>query len=196
MARHAPRPRKYELMIVVAPTVTEDGLPAVVERVSDLIEAQDGAIESINHDSPWGHRRLAYPIDNFRDAFYVLYYFHAVPRAISELDRELRLDNAIIRHLIVKFDPLAYRHISDEDDEDAVDVEDQPAAEADEEDDAAAASDSDDTNSDTPDTAVEESGDADDDSEDDDAVEDEDDEPDTDGGDSEEADDGEDDEKE
>lgn len=200
MASHAPRPRKYELMIVVAPTVTEDGLPAVVERVSDLIEAQDGAIESVTHDSPWGHRRLAYPIENFRDAFYVLYYFHAVPRAISELDRELRLDNVIIRHLIVKFDPLAYRHVSDEDDEDAIDVEDQPAVEVDEEDDVVVASDSDDADTDTPDsdtdTAADDSGDDDDDSEEDDAVEDEDDEPAIDGDDNEEADDGEDDEKE
>ena len=124
MARPAPRPRKYEMMIVVAPTVTEDGLPAVVERVSGLIATQDGEIESFTHDSPWGHRRLAYPIQNFRDAFYVLFYFHAVPRAIGELDRELRLDSTIIRHLIVKFDPLAYREIDTGpagDDEDDVD---------------------------------------------------------------------------
>ena len=124
MARPAPRPRKYEMMIVVAPTVTEDGLPAVVERVSGLIETQDGEIESFTHDSPWGHRRLAYPIQNFRDAFYVLFYFHAVPRAIGELDRELRLDSTIIRHLIVKFDPLASREIDTapaDDDEDDVD---------------------------------------------------------------------------
>ena len=109
VARPAPKPRKYEMMIVVAPTVTEDGLPAVVERVTELIEAQEGSIESFTHDSPWGHRRLAYPIQNFRDAFYVLFYFHSAPRAITELERELRLDAAVIRHLIVKFDPLTVR---------------------------------------------------------------------------------------
>lgn len=134
MARPAPRPRKYEMMIVVAPTVTEEGLPAVVERVSSLIEAQDGEVESFTHNSPWGHRRLAYPIQNFRDAFYVLYYFHAPPRAIVELDRELRLDSAIIRHLIVKFDPLAHRaYDPDTDDEDEDDdVDELAAADADE----------------------------------------------------------------
>ena len=119
MARPAPRPRKYEMMIVVAPTVTEDGLSTVVERVTALVEAQDGEVESFTHDSPWGRRRLAYPIQNFRDAFYVLYYLHLPPRAIGELDRELRLDEAIIRHLIVKYDPLAEREIhGDDDDED------------------------------------------------------------------------------
>jgi len=131
VARPAPKPRKYELMIVVAPTVTEDGLGAVVERVTGLIEAQEGVIESVNHDSPWGHRRLAYPIQNFRDAFYVLYYFHVAPRGVAELDRELRLDEAIIRHLIVKFDPLTVRESEAEtqvDDDDEL-VVSTPAAE-------------------------------------------------------------------
>src|SRR5690606_39410638 len=45
VARHAPKPRKYEMMIVVAPTVTEEGLPAVVERVSGLIETHNGRSE-------------------------------------------------------------------------------------------------------------------------------------------------------
>jgi small subunit ribosomal protein S6 len=128
VARPAPKPRKYELMIVVAPTVTEDGLPAVVERVSALIEAQEGAIESVNHDSPWGHRRLAYPIQKFRDAFYVLYYFHVAPRGVAELDRELRLDDAVIRHLIVKFDPLTVRESEGEVDNQVDDREEPDSA--------------------------------------------------------------------
>lgn len=120
VARHAPKPRKYEMMIVVAPTVTEEGLPAVVERVSGLIETHNGAVESFTHDSPWGRRRLAYPIQKFRDAFYVLYYFDMEPRSIDELDRDIRLDAAIIRHLIVKYDPLTERseYQSDENDDD------------------------------------------------------------------------------
>lgn len=109
MARPAPKPRKYEMMIVVAPTVTEDGLPAVVERVSGMVEEQGGTIESASFESPWGHRRLAYPIQNFRDAFYVLFYFQCAPRGLSEIERELRLDAAVIRHLVVKFDPLTVR---------------------------------------------------------------------------------------
>jgi small subunit ribosomal protein S6 len=132
VARPAPKPRKYEMMIVVAPTVTEDGLPAVIERVTGLIETQDGAVESFTHDNPWGHRRLAYPIQNFRDAFYVLYYFDMAPRGVQELDRELRLDEAIIRHLIVKFDPLTVRHLEGEsDDDEGADTEDASADTAD-----------------------------------------------------------------
>ncbi len=155
MARPAPKPRKYEMMIVVAPTVTEDGLPNVVERVNGLIEAQEGTIESFTHDSPWGHRRLAYPIQNFRDAFYVLYYFDAVPSAITELDRELRLDEAIIRHLIVKFDPLTVREIDGDEDEPEADETDDSSDDAAGEERAAAASEA---PSETTDDAAAESG--------------------------------------
>lgn len=122
VARPAPKPRKYEMMIVVAPTVSEDGLPAVVERVTGMIETLEGTVESFTHDNPWGHRRLAYPIQNFRDAFYVLYYFHMAPRGIQELDRELRLDDAIIRHLIIKYDPLMVRDFDDDEPEDGGDA--------------------------------------------------------------------------
>lgn len=109
MAKYAPDPRKYELMIVVAPTVGEEGLPAVVERVSAYVTEKGGEIESVNHENPWGRRRLAYEINNFQDAFYVLYYFTIEPRFIDEIERDIRLDEVIIRHLLVKYDPLTER---------------------------------------------------------------------------------------
>lgn len=116
MAQPAPDSRKYEMMILVAPIVAEEGLPAVVERVSGYVGANDGEVESSTYESPWGRRRLAYPIQNFRDAFYVLYYFLAPPSAIPEIDRELRLDDNVIRHLIVRYDPMT--EIQDGADED------------------------------------------------------------------------------
>jgi small subunit ribosomal protein S6 len=172
------------MMIVVAPTVTEEGLPAVVERVSGLVETHNGAVESFTYDSPWGRRRLAYPIQKFRDAFYVLYYFDMAPRSIDDLDRDIRLDEAIIRHLIVKYDPLTertgdYGDDRDEDDEDENGVR---ARRADEEapEDAETEADADDADEDEADAddADEDEADADDDSDDDDEDEDEDDEED------------------
>ena len=73
-------------MIVVAPTVGEDGLPQVVERVSGYVATYGGSIETYTHDNPWGRRRLAYPIQKFQDAFYVLYYFESPPTAIREIE--------------------------------------------------------------------------------------------------------------
>lgn len=109
MAKYAPEPRKYEMMIVAAPTVGDEGLPALVERVSSYVTDKGGEIESVNHENPWGRRRLAYEIKNFQDAFYVLYYFTLEPRLIDEIERDIRLDEVIIRHLIVRYDPMTER---------------------------------------------------------------------------------------
>ena len=106
MAKYPPDPRKYELMIVVAPTVGDEGLPAVVERISAYVTEKGGEIESFSHENPWGRRRLAYEIQNFQDAFYVLYYFTIEPRFIDEIERDLRLEEVVIRHLLVRYDPL------------------------------------------------------------------------------------------
>lgn len=106
MREHASVSRDYEMMIVIAPTVGDEGLPAEVERVSGFIATVGGEVTATNHENPWGRRRLAYPINDHRDAFYVLYRFTAGATAIDELERELRLDDNVIRHLIVRYDQM------------------------------------------------------------------------------------------
>ncbi len=109
MPRAERTPRKYEMMIVVAPTVADEGLPAVVERVQGYVTAVGGSVVRVNPENPWGRRRLAYKIQNFDHAYYVLYHFLAQPSTIGEIERELALDSVVIRHLIVRYDPLAER---------------------------------------------------------------------------------------
>lgn len=109
MPRTEREPRKYEMMIVVAPTVTEEGLPAVVDRVSGYVTEHDGVVANATYENPWGRRRLAYKIQDFDHAFYVLYYFTAQPRAVNQIERLLSLDDVVIRHLVVRYDPLAER---------------------------------------------------------------------------------------
>jgi small subunit ribosomal protein S6 len=106
LREHAADPRDYEMMMVVTPTVAEEGLPEVVERVSGYISAQGGTVDSAVHENPWGRRRLAYQIDDHRDAFYVLYRFHAAAGSIVEIERELKLDEHIIRYLLVRYDEM------------------------------------------------------------------------------------------
>ena len=106
MRDHANVPRDYEMMLVVAPTVSEEGLPAVIERVSGYIAAQGGTVDATSAENPWGRRRLAYPINDHRDAFYVLYRFTAAPASILEIEREIKLDEQVIRHLVVRYDEM------------------------------------------------------------------------------------------
>jgi small subunit ribosomal protein S6 len=106
LREHAADPRDYEMMLVVTPTVAEEGLPAVVERVSGYISTQGGTVDSAVHENPWGRRRLAYQINDHRDAFYVLYRFHAAAESIVEIEREIKLDEQIIRYLVVRYDEM------------------------------------------------------------------------------------------
>jgi small subunit ribosomal protein S6 len=55
---------------------------------------------------PWGRRRLAYQINDHRDALYVLYRFIARAEAIVEIEREIKLDTNVIRYLVVRYDEL------------------------------------------------------------------------------------------
>jgi small subunit ribosomal protein S6 len=98
--------RDYEMMVVVTPTVTEDGLQPVIDRVSGYITDQGGTVDSTNSQNPWGRRRLAYEIQDHNDAFYVLYRFHAIPEAITEIEREIKLDEQVIRYLVVRYDEM------------------------------------------------------------------------------------------
>jgi small subunit ribosomal protein S6 len=102
-------PRSYELMIIIAPDVTEDELPGVIDRVGGYITGAEGDITGTLRESPWGRRRLAYAIRHsgrdVRDGFYTVYHFDAPPTAIADIERELRLTDQVMRFLVTHFTP-------------------------------------------------------------------------------------------
>lgn len=97
--------RPYEMMIVLAPDIPEDELEPTIDTIESYVTRFGGEVIAINRDSPWGRRRLAYPIRHagrdVRDGFYALYYFDVEPTAITEIEREIRLNDRIIRHMII-----------------------------------------------------------------------------------------------
>lgn len=98
------RVRNYEMMAVFAPDVTEEELPGAIDRVGGYIETAGGTIVSTNQESPWGRRRLAYPIRyqgrDVRDGYYVLYYFDIQSTQVAEIEREIGLNDKLIRHIL------------------------------------------------------------------------------------------------
>lgn len=104
MREYQRAPRGYELMALINPEITDEALTAAVDTVAGLITTFGGEISLIKRDTPWGRRRLAYPIQRFRDATYVLYQFMASPSSISSIERDLKLDERIIRYLLVRQD--------------------------------------------------------------------------------------------
>ncbi|MEI8306920.1 MAG: 30S ribosomal protein S6 [Chloroflexales bacterium] len=105
------RRRNYELMIVISPLhANEEGITAAIERVTHSIVAGGGEISGINQASPWGRRKLAYPIReyasgeasrrNFTEGYYVLITYNLPAAKVTEVERTLKLTDAIMRHLM------------------------------------------------------------------------------------------------
>jgi len=90
-------------MTILAPDVPEDELAPSLDAIGAYITTAGGEIVHISRESPWGRRRLAYSIRyagrDVRDGFYTLWYFDAEPQAIATIERELRLNDRVIRYL-------------------------------------------------------------------------------------------------
>ncbi len=91
--------RDYELVLVLSPEVDEEGVASTVERVNQFITERGGSLSNQDH---WGTRRLAYPIQNFREANYMVTQFTFDPSSTVELEANLKSSGEIIRYLLVK----------------------------------------------------------------------------------------------
>ena len=89
----------YELLFVVAPNIDEDTRANVTKRIETAVAQGNGTIDNVDN---WGKRKLAYEINGLTDGDYTLVDFHADPAAVAELDRVLRITDAVVRHMIVK----------------------------------------------------------------------------------------------
>jgi small subunit ribosomal protein S6 len=102
------QPRTYELMTVLIPDLDEEQTNAQVERVQSIVSASGEIAQSLQ-SSPWGRRRLAYTIrhngQDYRDGYYLLTYFSAMPDTTTEIERDLKLDAQVMRYLLVQSEP-------------------------------------------------------------------------------------------
>jgi small subunit ribosomal protein S6 len=91
--------RRYELMLVLRPDLPDDRTQAVLDRTTRGIAASGGQIVKV---APWGRRRLAYPIDRYREGSYHILIFEAPAEAIGELERSLLITEEVLRHLVTR----------------------------------------------------------------------------------------------
>lgn len=89
---------KYETIFVLDSTKTEDEITALVEKFKSLIEA-NGEIESVDK---WGKRRLAYPINDLTEGYYVLINFKSGTDFPAELERVYGITEGVIRDIVIK----------------------------------------------------------------------------------------------
>ena len=93
--------REYEMVYVAQPDLGEEGLRELNERLTQLIASQQGAVSGTEI---WGKRTLAYPIKKYYEGHYVLQRFQMAPAGTEELDRLLRINENVLRYLVVRTD--------------------------------------------------------------------------------------------
>lgn len=91
--------KAYELLFFVAPTIDDETRLAVMKRIETTIAEGEGKVDNVED---WGKRKLAYEVAGLTEGDYTLIDFHANPANIAELDRVLRITDAVVRHKIVR----------------------------------------------------------------------------------------------
>lgn len=91
--------RKYEAMYILRPDIDEETTKALVERFSNVITEQGGEVEKLDE---WGLRKLAYPIEKYREGYYVLMNFNAEADVPKELERLFKITDGVIRYMVIR----------------------------------------------------------------------------------------------
>ena len=105
--------RQYELVYILPPETTEQQATELHEQVASVVSRMHGTVEKTEN---WGRRKLAYEIGKAREGTYVVETIGGSGELMKEIDRRLRVTDAIIRHLIVRVDEdlrVAERHRSE-----------------------------------------------------------------------------------
>ena len=86
---------KYEVLYIIDPAQGEEGIAALVEKFKAMVEAE-GTLSSVEE---WGKRRLAYPINDLMEGYYVLMNYESKPEFPAELERVMKITDGVLRCL-------------------------------------------------------------------------------------------------
>lgn len=93
--------RIYEELYILRPDATEEDVDASVEMVKSIVTTAGGTIDKVDK---WGVRKLAYRLKKLSEGFYVLIQFTAKPEVVKELERRLRVSDAVVKFITVRID--------------------------------------------------------------------------------------------
>jgi small subunit ribosomal protein S6 len=91
---------KYESIFIINPEIGEDNTKAIVEKFKTMLESS-AQLESIDE---WGKRKLAYPINDIGEGYYVMLNFSAEPEFPRELERIYKITDGVLKYLVIKKD--------------------------------------------------------------------------------------------
>ena len=93
--------REYETIYILRPTITNDDVAEVNNRVRGIIEGLGGKVLKVDN---WGKRRLAYEVQKERKGIYLYWQYLAGPGIVDEFERNMRMLDSVIRYMTVKLD--------------------------------------------------------------------------------------------
>ena len=91
--------RKYEIMVIIDPDVDERQVPALLEKHLLVITNGKGTVDG---QDIWGRRRMAYEINKKPEGIYAIIDIQAEPAAVQELDRQLNLNESVLRTKLMR----------------------------------------------------------------------------------------------
>ncbi len=93
--------REYELGVIIPISVQEADVKAVLSTIEEWIKEFGGEITNVDN---WGRRRLAYPIQDFREGYYIFFKMNFPTQRVNDLEYNLKFSDQIIRHLVIRLD--------------------------------------------------------------------------------------------
>ena len=91
--------RRYEIMVILDPDLEEKTIAPSLEAFLNVIRADGGTVHNIEM---WGRRRLAYEITHKTEGIYALLHVTATVESVKELDRQLSLNEAVMRTKVMR----------------------------------------------------------------------------------------------
>ena len=90
---------QYELIVIMSAALADDACQAEIGRIEQTVKDNAGEVKEVQ---PWGKRKLAFEIAGQREGHYASIFFEGQNNTLKEIDRTLKLNEAVIRHLVLK----------------------------------------------------------------------------------------------
>ncbi|WP_310961791.1 30S ribosomal protein S6 [Nocardioides terrisoli] len=93
--------RAYELMVILDPNLEERTVAPSLDTYLNVVRKDGGSVDNVD---VWGRRRLAYEINKFAEGIYAVVSLQAEPATVKELDRQLGLNESVLRTKVIRPD--------------------------------------------------------------------------------------------
>lgn len=93
--------RTYEMVVILDPSVDERTVSGTFEKLVQVVPAEGGTVDNVD---VWGKRKFAYEIDKKSEGIYIVLTFTAEPATAQELDRQLGLNESVLRTKLMRVD--------------------------------------------------------------------------------------------